>query len=524
MIKNKFFKYFLIILISGFYFISRLQNLTSIPVFCDEGIYIRWAQVIKTEENLRFIPQTDGKQPLFMWFNAVTLKFIQDPLVAGRLVSILAGFALLLILFIITAVFLNYEDKEKNVFQFIKNSLSKNFYHSIFTSLIYCLIPFSFFFDRLALADNLLSLFGLLALLFSFLLAKYPRLDLAIILGFILGLSWLTKSPAIYFIVLSILTFIILNLRSIIHSRRSILILPVISSIIAFLIYNILRLGPQFHMIVLRNKDYIWTISEILKHPLDPLKPHLLNTLSLYNQYLSWPLLIFAFVGLILFFKKNWKLEIGNWKFIILGAWWLLPLIANAALAKVFTARYILFTLPPLIILISIGFLNFLTKIKSNFLKIILITSVFILNINFIYKISINPFNQKLISSERNYLVEWTSGWGIKESADFLKGRSLNANVIVGTEGAFGTLPDGLQIYARNVPHLTIIGVGLGFTKLPDSLINARNYGDEVYLLINKSRLKLDTTELNQLELIKYFIKPDNDQLLLYKFKPATVK
>jgi len=525
MIKNKFFQIFLTILISGFYFFSRLQNLTSIPVFCDEAIYIRWAQIIQSEDNLRFIPQTDGKQPLFMWLNAVTLKFIQDPLVAGRLISVFAGFGLLLVLFLTTVIFINYEDKESNIFKFIKTSINKNFYQGLFTSLIYCLIPFSFFFDRLALADNLLSFFGFLALFFSFLLSKYPRLDLALILGFILGLSWLTKSPAIYFVVLSFLTFLILKKKSTIHNLVSNIYLPIISSIVAFLIYNILRLGPQFQMIALRNKDYIWTISEILKHPFDPLKPHLLNAFSLYHQYISTPILIFTFVGILMFFlNKNTKYQILNTKYLILIFWWLLPLIANAAMAKVFTARYILFTLPPLILLISIGFLNFLTKIKSNILKIILIVSVFILNINFIYKISLNPFNQKLISSELNYLEEWTSGWGIKESADFLKQRSLSANIIVGTEGAFGTLPDGLQIYGRNIPHLTIIGVGLGFSKIPTSLINARDYGDEVYLLINKSRLKLDTSELNQLELTKSFIKPDGDELLLYKLKPITVK
>jgi 4-amino-4-deoxy-L-arabinose transferase-like glycosyltransferase len=513
MTKNKFFRLFLLILISGFYLFSRLQNLTSIPVFGDEAIYIRWAQIIQSEETLRFIPQTDGKQPLFMWFNAATLKFIEDPLISGRIISVFAGFSLLLFLFFGTAIFLNYEDKESNIFRFIKNSIDKNFYPAIFTSLIYCLIPFSFFFDRLALADNLLSFFGLLALTFSLLLSKYPRLDLAIILGFILGLSWLTKSPAIYFIVLSFFTFIILKKKSTIHDLVSTIYLPIISSFIAFLIYNILRLGPQFQMIALRNKDYIWSVSEILKHPLDPLKPHLLNTLSLYNQYISWPLLIFSLIGLILYFK-NFKFKIKN---LVLISWWLLPLIANAALAKVFTARYILFTLPSLIILISIGFFNFLTKIKSNPLKIILIISVFILNINFIYKISVNPFDQKLPSTEQGYLSDWTSGWGIKESADFLKQRSLSSNVIVGTEGSFGTLPDGLQIYGNKIPHLTIIGVGLGFTQLPTNLINARNYGDEVYLLINKSRLNLNSIELKQLELVKSFAKPGEDQLLLYK-------
>ncbi|MDD2482729.1 MAG: glycosyltransferase family 39 protein [Candidatus Shapirobacteria bacterium] len=512
MIKNKFFPLFLSILIIVFYFFSRLQNLTAIPVFGDEAIYIRWAQIIKAEESLRFIPQTDGKQPLFMWINAVTLKMFSDPLVSGRIVSVFAGFGLVLLLFLTTSVFLNYESKDQNIFKFIKDSINKNFYKSLFPSLIYCFLPFSFFFDRMALADTLLSFFGLSALFLSLLLAKYPRLDISLILGFILGLSWLTKSPAIYFIVLSLTTFLLFNFRKI-----KLTIFPIISSILAFLIYNILRLGPQFSQIAIRNKDYIWSISEILKHPLDPLKPHLLNTLSLYNQYISWPLLIFALIGLILFLKNQKKSKSLNTKYLILICWWILPLIANAALAKVFTARYILFTLPPLIILISIGFLNFLTKIKPNFLKTIFIIAISILNLKFIYKISIDPFHQKLTSTEQGYLSDWTSGWGIKESADFLKQRSLSANVIVGTEGAFGTLPDGLQIYGNKIPHLTIIGLGLGFTELPANLANAKKYGDEVYLLINQSRLKI--IDQSRLKLIKSFNKPDNDKLILYEIQ-----
>ena len=141
MIKNNFFRFLILILISFLYFFSRFQNLTSIPVFGDEAIYIRWAQIIQTEDTLRFIPQTDGKQPLFMWINAATLKIINDPLVAGRMISIFAGFGLVLALFLFTSIFLNFESKEQNIFKFIKNSIDKNFYRSSLTSLIYCLIP-----------------------------------------------------------------------------------------------------------------------------------------------------------------------------------------------------------------------------------------------------------------------------------------------------------------------------------------------------------------------------------------------
>ncbi|MFA6361588.1 MAG: glycosyltransferase family 39 protein, partial [Candidatus Shapirobacteria bacterium] len=469
--KNNFiFRLFLIGILIAIYFFSRLQNLTAIPVFGDEAIYIRWSQIIKNVDTLRFIPQTDGKQPLFMWFIAATLKFIQDPLVGGRLVSVFAGFKIMVAIFLVTCILISFFKPEKNPIKFIFLCVKENFYFGILAATIYIFLPFSFFFDRLALPDNTLSLFGILSILFSFLLAKFRRLDFALILGLILGLAWLTKSPAIYFIVLSCLTYLVLNLK---HLKT--IYLPLISSLLAFVIYNILRLGPQFQMIALRNKDYIWSFSEILKHPLDPLTPHLGDTLVIFTQYISWPILLFALIGFILFlfYKKNIQ-------YYLLMCWCFLPLIANAAVAKVFTARYILFILPSLIILISLGISVFF---KRPWSKLLFLFILLIPNIIWIKNISLFPSNIQLSSTERGYLQDWTSGWGIKESADFLKTRALQKNVIVGTEGNFGTLPDGFQIYTDRVNQLTVVGLGLGFTDIPTNLTNAFNYGDEVYIL-----------------------------------------
>ena len=71
--------------------ILRFGNLNSLPVFADESIYIRWAQVMKAEATLRFLPLSDGKQPLFMWTAIPFLKLFSDPLVAGRGFSGFAG-------------------------------------------------------------------------------------------------------------------------------------------------------------------------------------------------------------------------------------------------------------------------------------------------------------------------------------------------------------------------------------------------------------------------------------------------
>ncbi|HRT39935.1 MAG TPA: glycosyltransferase family 39 protein [Candidatus Woesebacteria bacterium] len=456
-------------IISGLYFLSRLINLTKLPIFCDEAIYLRWSQIIKAVETLRFIPLSDGKQPLFMWLTVPFLKLFNDPLMAGRFVSVLAGFGTLVGIYLITCLIANQKT-------------------ALIATLIYLVLPFTFFFDRLALADNLLSMFGVWSLYFSLLITKYPRLDLAMILGITLGLAWLTKSPAIYFIVLAFFT--------IIQKQAKKFYLPIISVIFALIIYNILRLGPQFHLIALRNRDYVWPVMEILKHPFDPFKPHLVDIFNIYKQYLGLP---FFF----LFFTQFNP---------ILWAWFILPLLATSIIAKVFTARYILFSLPPLIILLALA----LGKIKNKLILGGLILT-FIPGILFIHRLTIDPFHQKLPPTETGYLSGWTAGWGIKEAADYLKERAKQTNVIVGTEGYFGTLPDGLQIYTNDVEQLTILGVGLDISQIPPSLTDAFQHGDEVYLLFNQSRLKLSPQEKEKVNLVKSYPKPDNDNLELYQ-------
>lgn len=473
--KNNIKKILILGIICLVFLISRLYNLTSLPVFGDEAIYIRWSQIIKSVDTLRFIPLTDGKQPLFMWLTAINLKFFA-PLVAGRLISVLAGAGILVLLYLISNSFL--------------------------PSLIYIFLPFVFFFDRLSTADTLLSFFGLFSLYLSLKLAKSPRWDLAMLLGVVLGLAWLTKSPAVYFLVLSIVTFVFIkpaNIRKIYF--------PLLSIFIAFVIYNILRLGPQFSQIAIRNQDYVWPLSEILKHPFDPLIPHLKDVLHLYSYFISLPLLLSPLLYFI--FRKKIKFDRS---FLIYFFWWLLPLIANAAMAKVFTARYILFVIPYLLLCFSY-FLKIIFNKKYFFILLI----IFIPNFYRLYQISFYPQNLKLPSTETGYVSGWTSGWGIKDSADYLVSRSKVANVIVGTEGYFGTLPDGLQIYTNQISQLTVFGVGIDITEIPAKLIDAKNHGDEVYLLFNSSRLKLSSADITKLTMIKNVQKPDGDSLILYR-------
>src|SRR3989344_7751595 len=73
------------------FFLTRVYNLTVLPIFTDEAIYIRWSQIGSRDAAWRFISLVDGKQPLFTWIAMVFMRFISDPVLAGRLVSVFAG-------------------------------------------------------------------------------------------------------------------------------------------------------------------------------------------------------------------------------------------------------------------------------------------------------------------------------------------------------------------------------------------------------------------------------------------------
>lgn len=491
------------------FFLFYLFNLTILPIFCDEAIYIRWAQIIKNEPTLRFIPLTDGKQPLFMWLNAITFSFFSNPLFAGRFVSVFAGlFNLLGTAMLAEKLFPEYK---KNIFNL--------------TVFLFILSPFMFFFSRMALADSLLSAFLTWSVLMAVIYLNTDKIIYSLLSGILLGLAWLTKSPALLYAVLIpsslALLYILKNvgkLKEFLRSKKTLIKLFGLFLIpfLAFLIYNLLRIDQSFHMIGLRNKDYIFSFSEILKHPFNPLIGHLKDSWRYYSGYLTFPVF---FLGLFGFFsslvKKNNRLNS-----LLLLIFWFVPLIAQSSVAKVFTARYILFTVPFFLIYSAVGLSTIFEKFRlNNKAKLAVLFLLAILPLNFIRLLLFSPEKAPLpLDEKKGYLEDWTAGQGIKEIADYITEKSKENKVIVSTEGFFGTLPNGLQIYVEGNDNISVIGYTVPVREIPESLNKAKKAGDTTYLVVNKSRMEIKNKE--GLRLIEEYHKPGNDSLLFYEYNP----
>jgi len=516
------------LLIIALFFVVRLVNLTILPIFADEAIYIRWSQVMRAEPTLRFLPLSDGKQPLFMWLTIPFLKIFSDPLLAGRFLSVLAGLGSLVGITLIAWLLF----KEKRIV--------------LMTALFYAVVPFFVFFDRLALVDSLLAMFSLWLCGLSLLLIRYQRWDLAMVTGMILGGALLTKSPAIFFALFlpAALLSSFAPLSGASEGFRStkeekiprmsirgasflpfkkknnflkILALWMIVWLFGFGLYNfLLRLGPGFQMIAIRNKDYLFSLKEILSHPLDPLKPHFGDLRQWLPNLLTWPIFWASIGGILVGLRKKLKIT------LFLLIWFVIPLLAQAVFAKVFTPRYILFTVWPLL-LFAAFFLDWLcVKMKRKSWIIIILFLIFLIPaFNYDWLLLFNPERAPLPRNLRNgHLEEWTAGQGLKESAVFFKERARDGSVFVGTEGFFGTLPDGLQIYLEGVANIRVIGVGWPVVGVHPSLVNSL-VDNEVYLLVNQSRLNL-LPQNNGLMLVREYPKaawPDGhrDKLLLFQ-------
>ena len=428
------------ILISIVYFVLRSANLLVIPIFTDEAIYTRWAQIALNDSSWRFISLTDGKQPMFVWFAMVMMKIIDDPLLAGRLVSVIFGFLTMIGLW-----FLSYElFKDKRI--------------AFLTSILYIFFPFAQVYDRMALMDSMVATFSIWALYFSVLLVRKVNLSFAYTLGFVLGAGALTKSSNFFSMYCLPFTLLLFNFSKSQLLKRILKwgLLAIFAVVIAQIIYSILRLSPLFSMIGIKNETFIYPFSEWFNHPFTFLIGNLSALWDWLFGYLGISYLLLIAVSIIFIFKE-FKEK------ILLIIYFFLPFLALAIFGKLIYARFIFFMSLYLLPLAGWGLVYLIdllrSKLKVNKLSYILVI-LFIFYPAFIcLQLLINPINAQIPKTDSSqYINSWAAGWGVKESVEYIEKKAKSEKVFVGTEGTFGLMPESLELYLVKNKNVTVKG------------------------------------------------------------------
>ncbi|MCF8721920.1 ArnT family glycosyltransferase [Nitrospina gracilis] len=303
---------------------TRLFALTDLPIFSDEAIYIHWAQIILSDPAQLLISMTDGKPPLFMWLNAVTLALFDDPLVAGRMVSILAGWAAML-----------------GVYFIGRDLFSPR--AGLAAALLYVLFPYTLFFDRLALVDGLLTALGVWSLRWAFHIVQETRdaKKAFRMLGVLWGLMLWTKASALLWIFIPLLMFPMWGA----HRRPGFwmqlgvaLSIPLLMNAVIYYLAPPVRVPGRLPF--LHHLSYFIPLEELVRFPFMLWIRNLWVTHEFFVTYLTWPIALLLLMGLVTLIQKKDKRETAMW------SWLVLPGLMIVLVAQGFFSRYFLPMVP----------------------------------------------------------------------------------------------------------------------------------------------------------------------------------
>lgn len=470
---------FYILAILALYLLSRLLFLTRLPIFFDEAIYIRWSQQgLKGGQFL--ISLLDGKPPLHIWALMPFLAIIKDPLLAGRLLSVVAG------MFSTVAVIMI--GKELVGWRL-----------GLISGLFYVLCPFALWYDRLALAEALMLALWLFTIYFSLLAARTLRSWWILPIGTTLGLAMMTKGTAeLLFLIIPFVFIARPELRNQ-SVRRPLLhwiIIVVLSLAFGFAIFNLLKLSSHYGFVTERTATLTKTLSEVAKRPFDVFFSNLKTIFTTLVIYLTPTLFIVAVLGPFVLLARRRRTSAFVW------IWIVVVVLVEALLAKhwpldTIQARYFLTVVPPLLICAAFSTIECLKYFKNSnlaprgkkFLPAALLMVLLALPSFSIVTAVSEPASALLPYWERfQYVSDWPSGWGIKEIADKLDWESKSGKVVVGSNftGVDAGLPTyALEDYLLDNKNVTFVPFYYYQKRPPEALVQSTARGLKTYCVFN---------------------------------------
>lgn len=461
-----------------FYFATRLTHILSLPIFTDEAIYVRWAQIAKQDAAWRFISLTDGKQPMFTWVTMILMKFIHEPLLAGRMTSVVAGLGSMVGMF-----FLSYE-------------LFKNKWIGFLSSAIYVFLPFTLVYDRMALQDSLVCTFLIWGLYVSIVMTRKLKSYMPFVAGLVIGAGMLNKTTNSWSIDFLPFTLLLFDWKKQNRWKRFVrwVAFATLTAGLAYLYYSVLRLSPYYGIIGEKNHTFYYSLHDWLEHPIIYFVGNLRGMLGWLLSYINW-LGVGLAIASIFVYKKIWKEK------LLLILWFIVPFLIFALIGKVLYPRYILYMTIFLIPLMAVSLYETFTIFKTSkfglgTLKIpsilpgmalfLLLLGMYIYTDRFI----IFDFAHAPIADSdlTQYVNAWPAGGGVNEMVAFLNEQSKNQKIYIASEGTFGSVPTlGVEIYLDSNKNIEKRGIYPVPAKIPKDLLEKAKHMP-VYMVFEQTQ------------------------------------
>jgi 4-amino-4-deoxy-L-arabinose transferase-like glycosyltransferase len=489
-------------------------RLTAVPMFEDEGTQLRWImQIIQKGAWLQ--PLFDGK-PLEAWPVVPLVQMGLAPLIAMRGLHVIAGMLGTLLIY--------------------KTARELTDRRGAFvTGLLFALCPYVVYLQRLALSDVMLCAAGIWVMLSVLQFQKAATMRRTAGLGASLVLAAFCKLPVGFEMLAAMPAAIVLMPHA---ERQTILRRPGSERLLLAHVPVILLMLLVFGVALVRSRrgqapgfgiqDFLGiggggysNIAAALGVP----RPQVLQEIA---AQLTWPVTFIAMIGLAA------AVLLGDWRQRWLVAVGAMPLAAIGLFASFWYPRYLLFTLPPLMIASVLGW-GGLLRLAPRIARTAGIAAVTLCAGLMVRQSALliwEPIAARWSPVDRiQYFSGWSSGYGYPEAARFIVNASAAPAVVYSLDGHSAYQ---LGVYLPGIwrPRVRAIGYGQDGLALRSTQLRLASLlsGQPAWIIISKQLLSRYLEETfgraysDQIKLSKVaeFDKPDSrTQLAIYEVAAA---
>ena len=314
--------------------VLRLPLLWRFPPHTDESLFAYWAWVGYEDAGERFLPLSLGQNPMQEWMGMGLIRLGVEPLTALRLLSLLSGLVAM------------------GAIAWIARRVAGDV-AAVAAAAIWVVLPFSLVYGVVGVADPIIAALTIVAVALQMELVRTPRVDLALVLGMVIGVGALTKLTMMSAVWLAPLGALLFDWSREGPGRRVARWLGVLAlaGLVAWLLYQVIRLSALWPGLPEAREHALarHSLGEFLDRPGFWIDLNWTYYRLALRGYLTIPIILAGAVGVGLVLRGAWRTGL-----FLLG-WVLLPMAAVLALAGEPFVRWVLVSIQPFVVFAGVG-------------------------------------------------------------------------------------------------------------------------------------------------------------------------
>ena len=469
------------VLLSILYFSLRIFNLTLLPVFGDEAIYLDWAWRMTHEPGLLYFSLNDGKQPLLFWIFGILENFFKDPLFAGRFVSVVFGYLTMI-----------------GIYKIGKKYFSVNV--AYISALLYITIPILSFFDRQALMEAAISTIGVWAVWYFLSWQQTQRYQDALKMGLVLGIGLFIKSTVIIFLITGLVlgAYVVITKKIL---KRGLKHAAILIGAVA-VVLSLLLINPIFWSTLSMNSRYGNSLYDLLGFPISLWLKNISVNAEIILFFVT-PLVFITVLGGVFMISRIKGLSAK--KTILL--WVILSIVLQTILVKGSMSRYLVSFLP-LLTLFSAYFVAGVLKsnrvIGALLLALVVLVPLLLTLFSIFYPSEyLRSYKNLTPQTDIAYVQSSSSGYGVDRLLSSINKiqTAEGKRIFVGIAENAGIPESALQMYYQKSDQVTIAYFGDPTSSLDE--YDCLKADQSIYFVSRNDETPGITKFLDKIEVIK---------------------